>query len=164
MVTIDSDTQKININHNNEPYSYMFSDISFIDKVKPTYSKKNLFGTAKRRGNIWDNYGYIRIKFKDGKHFIFTSLMLDIDSFSIGEYINHYYSWYPYISTLRELNIQQYKKVVVKENTEKVDWHKNNFENFSTEKLQSKIDNPDRFEKEAIIAAKEIIEKRKESM
>ncbi len=76
-VKIDVDKEKINIIQSNKELAYNFSNIILAERHLGIYYQNNIDG-AGRRIAPWTPYGYILLKFDDGKIVYITALMMDI--------------------------------------------------------------------------------------
>ncbi len=60
-----------------EQLSYKFEDIEYTELIVGIYYRNRLDNRG-RWPAPWTNYGYLKLKLKDGKEFMFTSLMVDL--------------------------------------------------------------------------------------
>jgi hypothetical protein len=74
---VDKGQNSLTIKTKNEDISYKFEDIENTELNLGIYYK-NKIDNRGRWPAPWTNYGYLKLKLKDGKEFMFTSLMVDL--------------------------------------------------------------------------------------
>lgn len=63
-------------------FIYKFEDIENTELNLGIYYK-NQIDNRERWPAPWTNYGYLKLRMKDGKEFLFTSLMIDLSKLSL---------------------------------------------------------------------------------
>lgn len=79
---VDKRLTSFTIKTKNENFSYTFEDIENTELNLGIYYK-NQIDNRGRWPTPWANYGYLKLKLKDGKEFMFTSLMVDLSKLSL---------------------------------------------------------------------------------
>lgn len=69
ILTVDKSRNEFSIKTKEGDFYYGYEDLESVEL--------NL-ATARRKSTPWIDYGYIKIRMKDGKEFSFTSLMMDL--------------------------------------------------------------------------------------
>ncbi len=152
---IDEKNRTLQIIHNKETHNYKFEQIQFIEKNEST-GGNNPF--------MVHDYWYVRIKFDDGKIYYWNCFLIRTNTFDLtGVSINYKSRFIPYIRTnnknIEETQADKYSYILELDGS-KIAELKTKFRNSSTEKLQNKLANHNKYTKEALIAAKEILAER----
>jgi len=82
VLTVDIKGKRFTITVQNQHFNYQFEDIENAELNRGIYYKNQL----DNRGRLpapWTNYGYLRLKLKDGREFMLTSLMVDLKKLSL---------------------------------------------------------------------------------
>ena len=79
---VDEQQRCLTIKTQNEELSYKFDDIENTELNLGIYYK-NQIDKKGRWPAPWTNYGYLKLKLKDGREFRFTSLMMDLSKLSL---------------------------------------------------------------------------------
>lgn len=148
---IDNELKTIEIQENRQIFKYKFSDIS---------TERHLLGhhrTKRYQPIPFDYYGYVKIKAADKKSFIITSLMADPFKFPLTIDSTKYRLTF----IERDIPEEEIKKRNDQIREQKINEFKESFDKLGDDKLIYKLENRDKFDKEAIIAAERIMEQRK---
>jgi hypothetical protein len=160
---LEFEGNQIHIKQGSNFYDYNTDDIISAKKYLGIYYK-NEIDKRGRWAATWSGYGYIKIEFKDGNIFFFTSLMLAPKEFDLIQ-TEVKYSFFPIFnkkSYKHELHVKkEMKKLEMKFSQEKYEEFKARFSNYENDKLEEKILDSDKYSEEAITAAKRILEERK---
>jgi hypothetical protein len=151
------DMEEIKILNKRDEFKYRQEDIEKAELNLGIYYK-NRIDNMGRWTTPWTNYGYLKLKFKDGKEFYFTSLMIDLDKLPFPVTSTRF-RFTPYI----DKNQIQYKNIKAHNNRiqqDKIAEYQERFSNLADDKLLEKINNPTRFEFEARKAARNILQQR----
>lgn len=138
-------------------FNYRHEDIEKTELNLGIYFKGRI-DNKRRRVAPWTNYGYLKLKFKDGKEFYLTSLMIDLDKqpFPVN---STRFRFVPYI----DKNETQYRSIKAHNKRiqqDKIAEYEERFNDLTDDKLLEKITNPKRYELEARKAAENIIGRR----
>jgi hypothetical protein len=79
---VDKSHDSFTITTKNVDFNYKFQDIESTELNLGIYYK-NQVDNRGRWPAPWTNYGYLKLKLKDGQEFIFTSLMVDLNKLSL---------------------------------------------------------------------------------
>jgi len=79
---VDKRQNSFTIKTKNGDFSYKFEDIENTELNLGIYYK-NQIDNRGRWPAPWTNYGYLKLKLKDGREFTFTSLMADLRNLSL---------------------------------------------------------------------------------
>ena len=156
-LTVDQNQNEIRIKTKKEEFKYKYEDVVKSELNLGIYFKNRIDNMA-RWTTPWTNYGYLKLRFKDGKEFFFTSLMLDLDKIPFSVTATRF-RFAPYI----DKNQIEYKDIKANQDRikqGKILEYQERFANLSEEKLLEKISDR-RFEFEARKAAENILEQRK---
>jgi hypothetical protein len=151
---VDNVSKTIEIQENGQVFKYNFSDIS---------TERHLLGHYRPdREKSWqpipfDYYGYVKIKTKDKRNFIITSLMADPFNFPLT--IDS--TKYRFTFIEKDIPEGEIKRRNDQIREQKINEFTESFDKLTDDKLLFKIENRDKFDKEAITAAERIIEQRK---
>jgi hypothetical protein len=133
-----------------------FYDNEIIDAIliKCIYYKQEIDKTRRWKAS-WSDYGYLRLQIKEFDNFIYlTSLMIDIKNPPLKKY-RTIYKLFPMIGN--ELHPDK-QRVLIEENQKRlINNFKIKFKNKSKTDLIQIIDNENDFLKEAVIAAKDLL-------
>jgi hypothetical protein len=153
-MTIDQVAKKIEIEKDGIVHKYNFDELKterhLLGHYRP-YRQKSYQPIP------FDYYGYVKIKTYDKKNFIITSLMADPFDFPLTIDSTKYR--FPFIET--EISEDKIKRRNKQYREEKINEFIETFEKLADENLIYKIENQDKFEKEAVEAAARIMERRK---
>lgn len=155
-LTVDKNQAEVKIKTKEGEFKYRHEDIK-KSELNLGIHYKNKIDNRGRWTTPWTNYGYLKLKLKDGKEFYFTSLMLDLDKLLFPVTATRF-RFAPYI----DKNQIEYKDIKARQNRikqGKILEYQERFSNLPNEKLLSKI-NDRRFEFEARKAAENILEQR----
>jgi hypothetical protein len=155
-LTIDGD--KIRIRDRKREFTYKRDQIKITELNVGIYWK-NKIDSVGRWSMVWSNYGYFKLVFDDDKEFYFTSLMLDVNNGLPISATTTRYRFLPYIDKSQPdyEQIRAFNEQLMKDNIAK---YEARFTNLSKEALLHKVNNPTKFEPEAVVAAKNILEQR----
>lgn len=78
ILVVERNESRFTIKKGNQNFSYRYEDVESTELNIGIYYK-NQVDDGGRWPVTWTNYGYLRLKLKDGKVFYLTSLMLDLD-------------------------------------------------------------------------------------
>ncbi len=78
VLTVDWMNKRFTIAVHEQNFNYEFEDIENSELNIGIYYKNQLDNRG-RRPAPWTNYGYLKLKLKDGREFILTSLMVDLN-------------------------------------------------------------------------------------
>lgn len=84
MLVVDKGQNEILIQTREMDFGYKFEDIETAELNLGIYYKNQLDNRG-RWPAPWTNYGYLKVKFKDGEEFFFTSIMLELDKLPFPE-------------------------------------------------------------------------------
>lgn len=79
---VDKKLNNFTISTSKKDFNYKFDDIENTELNLGIYYK-NPVDNMGRWPSPWTNYGYLKLKLKDGKEFAFTSLMADLNKISL---------------------------------------------------------------------------------
>lgn len=79
---VDRKQDSFKVTTKNKELNYKFQDIASSELNLGIYYK-NQVDNKGRKPAPWTNYGYLRLKLKDGQEFTFTSLMVDLHKLSL---------------------------------------------------------------------------------
>lgn len=79
---VDKRQDSFTITTKNKDFRYKFEDIENTELNLGIYYK-NQIDNRGRWPAPWTNYGYLKLKLKDGREFTFTSLMVDLSKLSL---------------------------------------------------------------------------------
>jgi len=82
VLTVDVKAERFTITSRGEDFNYKFEDIESAELNLGSYYK-NQFDSRARWPAPWTNYGYLKLKLKDGREFMLTSLMVDLNKLSL---------------------------------------------------------------------------------
>lgn len=82
IVHVDKRQNSLTIKTENGDFNYKFEDIENSELNLGIYYKNELDNRG-RWPAPWTNYGYIKLKLKDGKEFMLTSLIVDLNKQSL---------------------------------------------------------------------------------
>ncbi|HYG01793.1 MAG TPA: hypothetical protein VD927_05065 [Chryseosolibacter sp.] len=82
IVHVDRGQDSLTIKTKDENLNYEFKDIENSELNLGIYYK-NQVDNRGRWPAPWTNYGYLKLKLKDGKEFMFTSLMFDLSKLTL---------------------------------------------------------------------------------
>ena len=154
-MTVDNYSKRISITEQNEATTFSFDDIHFVEQHLGIYYK-NKIDNRGRWTTAWTNYGYLKLKLKNGKTFFLSSLMLDL--FNPPMTITQTkYRFIPFFDK-QEISIEEKRKWIEDDRQEKVNNYMEKFADLSIETLQEKVNNPDRYEPEAVTASNKLLE------
>jgi hypothetical protein len=148
---IDNELKTIEIQENRQTFKYKFSDIS---------TERHLLGhhrTKSYQPIPFDYYGYVKIKTADKKCFIVTSLMADPFKFPLKIDSTKYRLTF----IERDIPEEEIKRRNDQIREQKINEFRESFDKLTDDKLIYKLENRDKFDKEAIIAAERIMEQRR---
>lgn len=149
-LNIDEYSNKFTISINNEIETYDFKEIVYLvlHRSQRNYKK-----------SPWYNYGYWELKVENGKIYYFTSLMIDTKKSSFNGIFSNIYTYL--IPDLNKNRVTFLNPNLPKSETyiAKVEHFKNNFKDANKEYLEERIQNPKKFQPEAVEAAKELLAK-----
>jgi RecG-like helicase len=160
LLTIDHYSKRISITEQDETISFSFNDISIVERNLGIYFKNRIDNRA-RRIATWTNYGYLKLKLKNGKTFYISSLMLDLFNSHLP-ITQTKYRFIPYLDK-QEISIGEKRNLIENYRNEKVRSYIEKFANLSTETLKEKVNNPIKYEPEAVTAAIKILETKSET-
>lgn len=153
-MTIDQVAKKIEIEKDGIVHKYNFDELKterhLLGHYRPDRQKSY-------QPIPFDYYGYVKIKTHDKKNFIITSLMADPFDFPLTIDSTKYR--FPFIEA--EISEDEIKRRSTQYREEKINEFMETFEKLPDENLIYKIENKDKFEKDAIEAAARIVERRK---
>ncbi|MCZ8020419.1 MAG: hypothetical protein O9294_01540 [Cytophagales bacterium] len=82
VMVVDWKEKKLTIMAQGQNFNYVFEDIENAELNLGIYFKNQLDNQL-RYPAPWTNYGYLKLKFRDGREFILTSLMADLQKLSL---------------------------------------------------------------------------------
>lgn len=82
VLTVDSKAERFIISVQGQNFNYEFEDIENAELNIGIYYKNQLDNRG-RWPAPWTNYGYIKLKLRDGREFMLTSLMVDLNKLSL---------------------------------------------------------------------------------
>lgn len=150
--------EEFRIHEKNSEFIYRKEDIKSTELHLGIYYK-NRIDNRGRWTTPWTSYGYLKLRLKDGKDFIFTSLMLDLDKLPFPVTVTRF-RFTPYIDK-NQIEYKDIKAHNERLKQEKIAEYQERFIGLSEDKLLEKINNPARFEFEARKAAENILEQRR---
>ncbi len=153
-LVVDNVSMTIEIQENGQIFKYKFSDIT---------TERYLLGHHRpyiHKG--WqtipfDYYGYIKINTVDKKHFIVTSLMTDPFEFPLTIDATKYR--FPFIE--KEISEDEIRKRNEQVREGRISGFMDKFEKLPDDKLLYKLENRDKFDKDAVTAVERIMAQRK---
>lgn len=167
ILTIDKKKRTLVIISKHETKTYHFNDISHITQKLGIHYKGQPKGSGPGINPVpWTNYGYIKIKFRDGNIYYFTSIMIDVPSFDIGVPYITKYTWWPYLkrqdtnNKKRDPNISKLRKQVKRAQREKLALFKGNFGDHSYAELQQELSNNKKLKRLEIEAIQELLKEK----
>ncbi len=155
ILTVDNYSKRISITKQDKTASFSYDDIHIVEQHLGIYHKNKI----DHRGRLpmpWMNYGYLKLKLKNGKTFFLSSLMFDLIKPPLA--ITH--TKYRFLPDLdrQETSIEEKRKWIEHDTHEKINTHMEKFADLSIEALKEKINNPARYEPEAVTAAIKLLE------
>ena len=157
VLTIDNNSKCLSISKHNKEITYTYEDIHTVEQYIGIFFM-NKIDHRMRRTTPWTNYGYLKLKMKDGHSYFLSSLMLDIFKFPLSV-TSTIYCLIPYIDK-KEISDTKREASIKANSQEKINKFKKNFAKCSKESLEEKIFNPSKYESEAVTAAKELLEQK----
>lgn len=152
------DQNEIEIQNTNGVFKYQLFDIkSAILNLGIFY--KNRIDKRGRWVIPWTNYGYFKLELKDGKEFIFTSLMVDLEKLEIPV-TSARFRFLPLVEE-KPIGYKEIRSKLQKLKQAKIDEYQERFQDLSDEELLGKINSGPKFEFEARQAAQRILEFRR---
>lgn len=82
ILNVDKRQNSFTITFQNEVFNYKFQDIENTELNLGIYYK-NQIDNGSRKPAPWTNYGYLKLRMKDGRVFRFTSLMIDLEKLTL---------------------------------------------------------------------------------
>jgi len=152
------DKEEIKIQGKKGEFRYRQEDIEKTELNLGIYYK-NRIDNRGRWTTPWTNYGYLKLKLKDGKEFYFTSLMIDLDKLPFPVTSTRF-RFTPYIDR-DQVQYKDFKAHSNRIKQDKIAEYEERFNDVADDRLLEKINNPTRFEFEARKAAENILERRK---
>jgi len=154
-LTVDKYSKRFSITNENSTFDFAFEDIHLVEQHLGIFYKNKL----DRRGRLtapWTGYGYLKLKLKNGQTYFFSSLMLDVQIPPLPVSQTKY-RFLPFIER-RELTVVEMRKWINQERQEKINNYLQTLADLPNEVLQEKVDNPKRYEPEAVAASKKLLE------
>jgi hypothetical protein len=84
VLRVDKNGKRFTLTTQYRDFNYGYEDIEKTELNRGIYYKNQLDNRG-RWPAPWTNYGYLKLKLKDGKEFIFTSMMLDLTKLPFQE-------------------------------------------------------------------------------
>jgi hypothetical protein len=166
VLIVDESRNKIRIQIEDIVTEYTFEQVANCELNRGIHYKHKMYADYKlpipSNGYWpmpWMEYGYLRVRFTDGRDFIFTSLMLDLTS-SVLPAKTTRFRFIPYIQK-NQPGYRDFKENLEEIKRGKILEYQQRFQKLPEEKLLEKINNPQVFEYEARVAASRIIAERK---
>jgi hypothetical protein len=78
VLTVDKNGKRFTLKTQDQDFNFEYEDIEKTELNLGIYYKNQLDNRG-RWPAPWTNYGYLKLILKDGKEFMFTSLMVDLD-------------------------------------------------------------------------------------
>ena len=155
ILTIDTYSKCISITKQDKAETFSFDDIHIVEQHLGIYHK-NKTDHLGRLPTPWMNYGYLKLKLKNGKTIFLSSLMLDLINPPLAITLTKY-RFLPYLDR-QEISIEEKRKRIEHDRHEKINSYMEKFADLSIETLQEKVNNPNRYEPEVITASIKLLE------
>lgn len=141
ILTIDTYSKRISIVKQDKEITFSFDDVHVIEQHLGIYHK-NKIDHLGRLPTPWMNYGYLKLKLKNGKTFFLSSLMLDLINPPLVITLTKY-RFLPYLDK-QEISIEERRKWIEHDRHEKINSYMEKFADLSIETLKEKINSPAR--------------------
>lgn len=82
VLTVDAKGKRFTVRVQGQNFDYEFGDIEMADLNLGIYYKNQLDKRG-RWPSPWTNYGYLKLTVRDGRQFMLTSLMLDLNKLAL---------------------------------------------------------------------------------
>ena len=136
ILTVGKSQNEVRIKTNEGEFKYRHEDIEKSELNLGIYYK-NRIDNRGRWTTPWTNYGYLKLKFKEGKEFFLTSLMLDVDKLPFPVTTTRF-RFAPYIDK-NQIEYKDIRAYSERLKQEKIAEYQERFNSLSDEKLVEKI-------------------------